>query len=730
MTDGASVTVPPQVIIPRVVDLTALRALDSDVQVNGEPLLLISTGTIYQWAAASLVADNGTTVVRPTDRTSLQAGRWLSVVIDVATAVAAVAQTEADVVSTHADVVLTHADVVLTHADVVLTHADVVSTHADAATASGAASSASASSTSAALSSATSGAYPNSAASNVPRGLTQASVGAITAGSGGTNGTFALAWSGGNFTFNPTGTFTVAGGVLTAVTITGPGQYIGSSPTVPTPSFAASSGLSGAAVALTAQFLVTSGNGYWANSSDGLELDRYANSSGTATATPTVGALPTVAGLALIKQPLNLLQRFYQPRMVAIGDSIIQFNEAAAVAPAGTIYKQARGELSWLFSLSPFESWEIWIDGSSVTAFNGSNQGISSQTTVQMLARFSGVTSLAPDIVFIRAGTNDLATWITTGNTTYQPSAIMARLATMCQTARTFASKVILCNIAPRDNVSYGSTVGGRVPNTEWNSINSMIAAYCADPTNHTIFCNISSTYDAGSGVPVTNSLLDGIHPSPMGALRAALGTLIPLFTSGGIIKPTLDTLPRTPDLIPNPTMSGTGGTAGSHVTGDVGTGWTIADTTGHATIVGSHDAAGLQTIVITPGGSATAVDYCTISVSVASALTVGKSYKSYADIEVSSYAWRRLWHQFVGYVEDMGGIPTSGGIDDLSAIPSGQRLRILSPQFECVSGIGRDNANINFYAMYDGTGGGTATVKIHRIGVTEVEDVRPFFGH
>jgi hypothetical protein len=141
------------------------------------------------------------------------------------------------------------------------------------------------------IASATAGVYPNTAASNVPRGLTQGSVGAITAGSAGTNGTFALAWSGGNFSINPTGTFTVAGGVLTAVTITGPGQYIGASPTVPTPSFAASAGLAGAAVVLTAKVLVAAGQGYWVQSPDGYSLLRYLNVAGVATADATVGPL-------------------------------------------------------------------------------------------------------------------------------------------------------------------------------------------------------------------------------------------------------------------------------------------------------------------------------------------------------------------------------------------------------------------------------------------------------
>jgi len=158
-----------------------------------------------------------------------------------------------------------------------------------ASTATAQATAASNSASTAVIASAVAGAYPNSAASNVPRGLTQASVGAITPGASGTNGTFALAFSGGNFSILPTGTFTVAGGVLTAVTITGPGLYIGASPTVPTVSFAASSGLTGAAVALTAQFLVAAGASYWVQSADNSELDRYSNVAGVATAVTGVG---------------------------------------------------------------------------------------------------------------------------------------------------------------------------------------------------------------------------------------------------------------------------------------------------------------------------------------------------------------------------------------------------------------------------------------------------------
>jgi hypothetical protein len=124
--------------------------------------------------------------------------------------------------------------------------------------------------------------YPVAARSYVPKHAT--GVGAITGGSGGTNGTFALAFTGGNFLINPTGTFTVAGGALTAVTITGGGLYIGAAINAPALSFAASAGLGGgAAAALTTDYKVAAGSGYWAATSDDTALTWFTNVAGVAT---------------------------------------------------------------------------------------------------------------------------------------------------------------------------------------------------------------------------------------------------------------------------------------------------------------------------------------------------------------------------------------------------------------------------------------------------------------
>jgi phage tail sheath protein FI len=70
--------------------------------------------------------------------------------------------------------------------------------------------------------------------------------GNITAGTGGANGTFPLAFTGGTGS-GAEGTFTVSGGGLTAIAITKSGRYTAA----PTFSFAASAGLTGAAAVAT-----------------------------------------------------------------------------------------------------------------------------------------------------------------------------------------------------------------------------------------------------------------------------------------------------------------------------------------------------------------------------------------------------------------------------------------------------------------------------------------------
>jgi hypothetical protein len=128
-------------------------------------------------------------------------------------------------------------------------------------------------------------------ASGVGNGI--AGVTSIVGGSGGTNGTFALAYSGGTQVLAPVGVFTIAGGALVSVVITYPGYYSAGTPTL---SFAASSGLTGASA--TAQMAAnTPVNEYFVlapATTSAPESIVYRNVAGVATEVcryPTVGRL-------------------------------------------------------------------------------------------------------------------------------------------------------------------------------------------------------------------------------------------------------------------------------------------------------------------------------------------------------------------------------------------------------------------------------------------------------
>jgi lysophospholipase L1-like esterase len=138
----------------------------------------------------------------------------------------------AQLASLASTVAATAADRVQTTADRVQTTADRVQTGLDVAT--------SISARDAALLS--SGLWPTTAA-GIGNGV--AGTSGLVAGSGGTDGTFALAFSGGTQVLAPVGYFVVTGGAVTQVVITYKGYYSAGTPTI---SFAASSGLTGASV--------------------------------------------------------------------------------------------------------------------------------------------------------------------------------------------------------------------------------------------------------------------------------------------------------------------------------------------------------------------------------------------------------------------------------------------------------------------------------------------------
>ena len=91
------------------------------------------------------------------------------------------------------------------------------------------------------------------------------------------------------------------------------------------------------------------------------------------------------------------------------------------------------------------ESWKI-IDSSFFANNSYTNRGISSQTTVHMLARFQqDVIALQPKVVVILAGINDIAQ----NNGPIAIKDIFYNIVSMAQLAKANKIKVILCSVLP-----------------------------------------------------------------------------------------------------------------------------------------------------------------------------------------------------------------------------------------------------------------------------------------
>ena len=125
--------------------------------------------------------------------------------------------------------------------------------------------------------------YPAAYASALPQGMTGYT--SLVGGSGGTTGTYALGISGG-----PTGcagTYTIAGGAVTSITITNPG--LSTSSTAPTLSFPSGS-VTGASATAVVGTLIANQKTYWVPSSDGTQLLLYGNNAGSVASAPFGGS--------------------------------------------------------------------------------------------------------------------------------------------------------------------------------------------------------------------------------------------------------------------------------------------------------------------------------------------------------------------------------------------------------------------------------------------------------
>src|SRR2546426_9027796 len=151
------------------------------------------------------------------------------------------------------------------------------------------------------------------------------------------------------------------------------------------------------------------------------------------------------------------------------------------------------------------------------------DRGISGQTTPQMLLRFRpDVTDLAPKVVVILAGTNDIA-----GNTGPMTNEeIEANLASMSELADANRIRVVLASVTPVS--AYHVASAGAVPQTtarpmaRIHALNDWLKAYAA--AHGAVYLDYSSAMTDPSGLLRSELSEDDLHPNAKGyAIMAPL---------------------------------------------------------------------------------------------------------------------------------------------------------------------------------------------------------------
>lgn len=169
----------------------------------------------------------------------------------------------------------------------------------------------------------------------------------LVAGSGGANGTFALAFSGGTQVVAPVGYFVVSGGAVTQIAITYPGYYSAGTPTL---SFAASTGLTGASATAVMGQNVPVGQYFSTPGASQTLLNLYQVTAGPvatlAGSYPSAAAYNNVAQLQKLKADAQTGKNLFNPNDpdVLVG----YFISATTGNPTATTNFQTSGYLAIL----------------------------------------------------------------------------------------------------------------------------------------------------------------------------------------------------------------------------------------------------------------------------------------------------------------------------------------------------------------------------------------------
>lgn len=273
------------------------------------------------------------------------------------------------------------------------------------------------------------------------------------------------------------------------------------------------------------------------------------------------------------------------PVFAVFGDSISAQNTLIDF-PNGTVAYNAKGDVVWLRALM---GGRFRFPLSNVFGYSG-------QTSSVILTHLQEVIAAKPGFVRVLMGTNDPQPGVT-----WVPSATLDNIVTACRAFIAAGIVVMLVPILPKS--SQGSLSSQEFSNAQkgFQWINRQLRAFAFAQPRGTIVvadCDVALADQTNAAyVPIAGSTNDGLHPVGFGANRMAGAESVAV---GGLLSPVnlsisgqqtaFDaTYNPSGNRLPSGQMIGTSGTAGTGVTGEVASGWSLSRTTGSTvTAVGS----------------------------------------------------------------------------------------------------------------------------------------------
>jgi lysophospholipase L1-like esterase len=436
------------------------------------------------------------------------------------------------------------------------------------------------------------------------------------------------------------------------------------------------------------------------------------------------GALDAGEAAEAALETASAASRIAIPRVLAEGDSIMASNFALTF---GTNFgmTQGIGELTWARAMFPYFEFEQWPDASDTTNYSsGMNIAVAGSTTASVLTRLEQGALLAPDIVCLAVGVNDI-------NAGTAEATILANIQTAARWYSGLGCKVLLGTVRPVAASYHADWSDGGSRTLKRISLNASLAAWAATEPNVHLVNLDEGIGDGGSPVrPASGTTSDGLHLTRLGGF---LGGQVWLSALRKVIKPLVIDRPSGPNLITGGLFTGTTGTAGTSTTGDVGDDWKVDGVSGGgatlpAAIAASKDADDdFQVLEITPGGGS--AEWVAITREIGGVtLEEGKWYKGLARVKLlASDYWRGFtftpWNGTTG----SSAMGPSAILTDTLPLAEDTEFLVETPAF--VGPSGGTTGAIILRLMIDGASPDPLTAHLLEVHIAEVPDPRPLHG-